>query len=89
MLSRSKVLIHNLTIYDYTINADNAPFTILDKLDPKLNLNLATVKHSADRKESSSEYEPIISAKKGSATSQESKRKKTSSTTTTPSLKRL
>ena len=89
MLSRSKVLIHNLIIYDYTINADNAPSTILDKLDLKLNLNLAVVKHSADREESGFEYEPIISTKKGSATSRESKRKKTSGATTTPSLKQL
>ena len=89
MLSRSKVLIRNLTIYGYIINADNAPSTILDKLGSKLNLNLAAVKHFADRKESSFEYESIISAKKGFATSRESKRKKTSSATVTPSLKRL
>ena len=69
MLSRSKVLICNLTIYGYTINVDNAPSIILDKLGPKLNLNLAAVKHFVDREESSSEYESIISAKKGPTTS--------------------
>ena len=89
MLSRFKVLIHNLTVYDYTINANNAPSIILNKLDPKLNLNLVVVKHSADREESSSEYEPVISAKKGPTTPRESKRKKTSGVIATPSLKRL
>ena len=78
-----------MIVYDYTINANNAPSTILDKLGPKLNLNLIAVKHFADRKESSFEYEPIISAKKGFTTSRESKRKKTSGATTTPSLKWL
>ena len=89
MLSRSKVLIRNLTVYDYIINADNAPFTILNKLGPKLNLNLAVVKYSVDKKESSFEYEPIISAKKGPTTSRESKHKKTSDITITPPLKWL
>ena len=89
MLSRSKVLIHNLTVYDYTINANNAPSTILGKLGPKLNLNLVAVKHSTDREESGFEYESIISTKKSPTTSWESKYKKTSSVTATPSLKWL
>ena len=89
MLSCSKVLIRNLIVYSYTINVDNVPSTILDKLGPKLNLNLAAVKHFTDEKESSFEYESVISAKKGSTTSRESKHKKTSSATITLSLKRL
>ena len=87
MLSYSKVLIHNLTVYSYTINTDNAPSIILGKLGPKLNLNLAIVKHSTDRKESSFEYKSVISTKKSPITPRESKYKKTSSATITLSLK--